>query len=117
MKPEDKIPSLELCRKLWESGITKDIETERVWFRSENSKRYSLEDCCPYQSNGIYIFPAPDLAEMGELLPEYFTTGKTETEYYCDVCFKIPAQFANTEANARAKILIRLKEPNVTRKL
>lgn len=105
MEMEEKVPDLEICIKLFDLGITKDIKTERIWIHSRKNKsdKELLKRTGPpiisYRSEtgkGVPIIcPAPDLSELGECLPlksntpAYFTVKKrfrpcehAETEEY-----------------------------------
>ena len=72
--------------------------------------------------DGVYqgqerFYSAYTVAELGEMLPKYTNSGKStdERDYRCWHCLKNIDQFADTEANARAKMLIYLKENNLLR--
>lgn len=149
MKTKEKVPSLELCKKLWELGVTKDIKTERSWVNGRlelnpgdryptpvkldeyqliDDKAVSVFKESSYtKSKNISIFPAPDLSETGQLLPPDFRSGKNnfdgndkfcaylldDDEYGVSGDSASPEQFmtlADTEPNARAKMLIALEE-------
>ena len=143
MKPEDKVPSFELCEKLWNLGVTKGFETERVWANAEYRKTgfeemmlfqtsmYSLfsglpkEDVVRSQISSSYqIIPAPDLSEMGELLPDrlpctdggdpiflmYNRQRTKKKKHRLHYWLNNPEVTADTEPNARAEMLIALRE-------
>lgn len=126
VNPKDKVPSFELCEKLWDSGITKDIETERMWFRIFDSKQNEwLPADVGYRHNvlkggklyrsGYLAFQAPDLSEIHRLLGNGFFSGMQSThEYFCDhAIYTIKRIWADTELNACAEMLIALREKGV----
>ncbi len=133
MKPEDKVTSRKRCQKLFELEITKGIETERVWAQELDKtwNVYSKHDYLAAKKlfkqnnllgrvyfNWVYI-PAPDLSELGELLPNGSdsTILNKEKNHYLASCPEnskhiVPRRtfLADTEANARANMLIALKQ-------
>ena len=76
--------------------------------------------CSVRDSYGDYIlYSAFTVAELGEMLPEYFISFfKQKSEWVCSTPINGVGEFedytvySNTEANARAKMLIWLKENN-----
>jgi len=117
MKPEDKVVSLDLAKRMKKLGW--EDNTERYWICNEYDS-WQLNDVI-----GIYkrYYPAPDAIEIGERLPEeieiekcicylqcnkYYTgiwgliyVGSKKESKYCN---------GNTEAEARGKMWCYLKE-------
>lgn len=143
MKPEDKVPSVDLCQELWKLGITKGIETERIWFKHEGGSYYypndinwiltteeatnitTLRSGTKWRVNNVQIIPAPDLSELGELLPNGSdsTILNKEKNHYLASCPEnskhiVPRRtfLADTEANVRAEMLIALKQESLEEK-
>lgn len=67
MKPEDKVPTLEQCRRLVELGVV--LETAKSW----TEDGYLLFSDLILRSDIKHIkrFPAPDVAELGEILSDF----------------------------------------------
>ncbi len=79
MRQENKVPTLEQCKKLVELGVW--LEPEKYWavqYRALgiDARRWVLRSispygrCCRHESTGDEWLPAPDIAELGELLPD-----------------------------------------------
>lgn len=132
MKSEDKVPTLEQCKKLVELGVV--LETEKMWvadtivtknppYLTNPEFKYDIESIPGRVYN---YYPAPDVAELGELLPEIV---KNDPESYtmCQEYDYMTKQFgiswdnsmellgnkihwAKTEAQARCAALIWLIE-------
>ena len=72
MKPEDKVATVEQCKKLVKLGV--DLETEKCWTYSNLDDNGEWIDCLLCNMpDGEYrfaadFFPAPDVAELGEVL-------------------------------------------------
>ena len=118
MKLENQVVSLELSKKLKELGVRQ----ESLWWWEKNKSHpmtdgyvviVSLKDCSS----------AFTVAELGEMLPFGVDSGKTdydlgkEKSFFCawreDAYHEEKPDkiiFADTEANARAKCLIYLKD-------
>ncbi len=112
MKLEKQVCSLELSKRLKELGF----EQESYFKYMEANGKYVLMEGYPISN----FCSAYTVAELGEMLPSDFHTNRIEmptkevgvkkNEYHCWAWnFKNP-QFGDTEANARAKMLIYLKE-------
>ncbi len=95
MEDEIKVPNLDLCIELFRLGITKNIQTERIWIRlakkpvtipvefndwqirhrydlRSKMSRSGLQTLQKIGSSGLCDFPpipAPNVSEMRELLP------------------------------------------------
>ena len=142
MRPEDKVPSLELCKRLWTLGITKDIETERVWIKPSHNKDHIFDSLnwIVKERSFVELFedligpnaeivPSPDLSELGELLPYrlkvnviaeqqrtyYLYSQKEHDGWNCFYAMnngqtRLWIRDAPTEPNARAEMLIALRE-------
>ena len=117
MNIEQQVCSLELAKRLKELGVKQD---SYFWWvnpeMTENNATQLLAD------DDRFINCHPDLylsaftvAELGEMLPLWWYSGKRkENDYICEV-FKRNVtdklnSFGDTEANARAKMLIYLIE-------
>ena len=106
MELTKQVPNLQLCKKLKELGW--DKETYFVW--SPIPKVVGKNGICETVGYDLAIngkqrtygskvcYPAPTVAELGEALPKW-----AEHDNF----------FATTEADARAKMWIYLKEKNL----
>lgn len=117
MTLESQVISLDLAKRLKELGV----KQESYFYWSED---YDPEDA----NNGgwwviRYINPNEDnysaftVAELGEMLPDaYISWRSIENDYRCDMLdagSMGQLQFADTEADARAKMLCYLLENNL----
>jgi hypothetical protein len=78
MNISEKVPSLQLCKKLWELGITKGGKTGNMWYRVYRREK----PCWEVLNKNVFTnsndpefydyeeIPAPDLSELLELLPK-----------------------------------------------
>lgn len=123
MNLENQVCSLELAKKLRELGIKQ--KSLWSWTLScdmgstaqdiqEGIMRICLHNAAS-KSNNIENYSAFTVAELGEMLSKYgkraFATWKTSEDWYCfDINERDFKQYADTEANARAKMLIHLIE-------
>ncbi len=128
MKLEQQVCSLELARKLKKLGVKQD---SLFWWVEimENYKwtgEYELEYEIPDYQRKTRSISAFTVAELGEMLPKGFLAQKisnrktSKNKYRChgymeDESYYIPTLYANSEANARAKMLIYLLENNLTK--
>jgi hypothetical protein len=113
MKLETQVPSLQLCKRLKELGW--DQPTLFSWIKRITSTDLALSrDAISHQ----ITYPAPTVAELGEALKDakgdYYSKykyGKAE----CGFQNSEQQRFieADTEANARAKMVIYLLENNL----
>jgi hypothetical protein len=122
VKLEDQVCSLELAQKLKELGVKQD--SLFYWFRVKNlglkleikAKESLVYSSYSFLRDDIYeSYAAFTVAELGEMLPDWFDSGRRqEGDWMCRVfvkCNDITHQaFSETEANARAKMLIYLIE-------
>ena len=123
MKLEDQVCSLELAKKLKELGVKQ--ESLWVWLpylEGDDTTRWEIER----SRHGLYApVSAFTVAELGEMLPEYVMRGGMRhtirqqragsmrfVSYEHDQ-FNCMIQNGNTEADARAKMLIYLIENNL----
>ena len=123
MKLEEKVPCLDLCKKLWSLGIIKVYDTyiAYVFIEDRNCEPHNVKGEWFLQTSptqgfekefGIRIIPAPDLSEMHKILANGFFSGMRSThDYFCDhETNAIKRVYADSELNACAKMLIFLKE-------
>lgn len=131
MKLEDKVCTLEQAKKFREFGLF--LETEVKWFVDKNfcSEKAYVADCMDegYESDWdeerVAVYDAPDVAELGVLLPPLLQTDDKDVFFYCEqtigkrcICGYalldnyIGSWKAETEAQARASALIYLIENN-----
>ena len=120
MKLEAQICSLELAKRIYELGVKQ--ESEWIWAimnigAGQSAYIYNTVSDKGYHRDVEYS--AYTVAELGEMLPDnIFSCPSIDRKdhihdrmYYCkDVFNKIEPINANTEANARAKMLIYLIE-------
>ena len=105
MKPEQQVCSFELAERLKSLGVRQ--ESSFYWEVDENDRHVVYGN----QSGDSNPLSAFTVAELGEMLPEkttwrgYSNTGDKWTFEFGD--FKV---FADTEADARAKMLVYLKD-------
>lgn len=118
MKLQDQVISLELAKNLKELGVKQDSlfywwkPIDGDWILVEKKEQDE-----GYQMEGR-AFSAFTVAELGEMLPCDFVSGKDISEKFC--CWSESntivldfIEFAKTEANARAKMLIYLINNNL----
>ena len=120
MKLEEQVCSLELAKKLKELGVKQ--ESLFYWFNNWNgyaeghpSKKENWILLDRYKDTG---YPAFTVAELGETLPKTYYSGKSEKgilKYQCGSDDESRNKRhgwtrADTEADARAKMLIYLIE-------
>lgn len=109
MTLEQQVTSLDLSKRLKEMGVKQDSLFAWNWNGSEGT------ECDLITSDGQtspYLFSAFTVSELGEMLPDAFGTAfingrwifvSGENHYLYDI-------LSDTEANARAKMLICLIE-------
>lgn len=121
---DQKVASLELSKQLYEAGIV--VHTMFEWVNNDGIEeaKYFAEDgdfsllmtgehLISYFNDKAIHYPAPLSSELGELLPEGTATRKGWGLNSNIVMFDNEANeicSADTEANARAKMLLYLKE-------
>lgn len=110
VKLEDQVCSLELAKRLKALGVKQDS----LWWWKDVGDEYFLFSHV-YESKLPQDCSAFTVAELGELLPLQCLSGKSthfplipSHRFICALEKK--HQYATTEANARAKMLIWLKE-------
>lgn len=119
---QDHVTSLELSKQLYEAGIV--VESEFWWCnRGVIPNEYpEWEIMCKHYTRSEKIkHPAPLSSELGELLPKKcsYYPGR-DNDWCCHYQDGSPAElsrpflvhreYSDTEANARAKMLLYLKE-------
>jgi len=115
MKPEDKVATQVQSQKLIELGFK--IETEKYWQPTRVGYFLGASDIIAL---GVKSIPAPDVAELGEILPDeiwnsdkskclwtFESLGKLETNYGH---WLLHGKYYKTEAQARCAALIWLIE-------
>lgn len=114
MPKEKQVVSLEIAQRMDKLGIKgESLFCMDSYGDIYDRKRDSLDDSEKY-------YPAYTVAEMGEMLPKFFVSGKEENggPYFCkDDCVtnKMTNEiiFADSEAKARGLLLCYLKENNL----
>ena len=112
MKLENQVCSLELAKKLKELGV----KQESYFYWQEFEGQVALRSA--YRGNELPRddrYSAFTVAELGEMLPMIYTPVKDINgfkEKWLWVNNKAEKHWENTEADARAKILIYLLENN-----
>ena len=112
---ESQVCSLELAMRLNELGVKQDS----LFYHCINVKKFSENDIEAHliamRPAGEEYYSAFTASELGEMLPLWWDSGKRgDKDYICRV-FKINVTetmhtFGNSEADARAKMLIDLIE-------
>jgi len=130
MKLENQVCSLELAQKLKELGFEQEslfylVEIEYKHFQLlffEEGWQYKKEDWKDCEGGEPKHYPAYTSAELGEILGKYKSVIQTWAVGNNNDCFRCgvvgfgkesPVIDAETEADARAKLLICLKENNL----
>jgi hypothetical protein len=133
MKLEQQVVSLELAKKLKELGVKQESLFYWLWQNLDETES-NLSEWLLGSEQELASFPKTDqeysaftVAELGEMLPRIITptthimdTGKTHDDkwyitYRDQLKYKntLLVQEAETEANARAKMLIYLVQQNL----
>jgi len=111
MKLENQVVSLELAKKMFELGFK---QGGHYWWRiyiKSNEATFTTDDYCKSNPKDYTHYVAYTVAELGEMLGWAYRSGKTGVNtYMCNDNFGDKGIEADTEANARAKMLIWLKE-------
>lgn len=113
MNPEQKVCSVESARKLRELGVKQ--ESYWTWTDDPAGRPYLT---CNQDKHFSYHYAAFDVAELGEMLPEKHSSYKiSENGYwYCEFPDGMACDCAeDTEAEARAKMLIHLIESGLVK--
>jgi hypothetical protein len=126
MTLEHQVCSLDLAKRLKELGVKQ--ESLFYWWRHEGDSRYILinpilDNRTPKSYVDAYaqaeMYSAFTVAELGEMLPRskfiYSYPGFVESAWCCEMGTGQDGhrEYANTEANARAKMLIYLLGHNL----
>lgn len=120
MKLEQQLTSLELSKKLKELGVKQ--ESYFYWVLKPTYYEFVLRPKEDHQSiepklrKNYEQYNAFTVAELGEMLPDYFSSQKRDKIDNDFICWNIKLQVdfrADTEADARAKMLIYLLENNL----
>lgn len=131
MTLEQHVISLELAKKLKELGVKQ--ESVFAWFRNDGMSEWELDryqDDWPkdeWPANDIRQYSVFTVTELGEILSPHFSSHKCigqpqqweccndKLEWHCDPKKGIyrEAMHAESEADARAKMLIYLLENNL----
>jgi|TARA_R100001530_G_scaffold135693_1_gene113566 hypothetical protein len=109
MKLEDQVVSLELAKKLKELKV----KQESLWYHYRIGDKWGIKLTKPtIENEHSEFYSAFTVSELGEILPE--TNWQTYREkkgwIITDHQINLPTQKADTEADARAKMLIYLLE-------
>jgi hypothetical protein len=119
MKLENQVTDVETSNRMHELGFTEPSIFYRDWTGAKEDEilQWEKPSYCPDNVNCYTV------AELGEMLPEGFITQKAGRQWDCygariywdevnsgDEKARAMEFFADTEANARAKMLIYLKE-------
>lgn len=108
MKLEQQVTSLEISKKLKELGVKQDSYFR--WCERADKMGWYIEKSQQFQEG----FSAFTVAELGEMLPEGFASDRADGEgriyWVTDNSSEIQSISAETEADARGKMLIYLLE-------
>jgi len=116
MKPEQQVCSLELSKKLKKLGVKQE---SLFWWEEVVMPRATFAELVSTKSEGtanMNHYPAYTVAELGEMLPKLTETTRgvmNDWRWRCEVKDEksyVTASGADTEADARAKMLIYLLE-------
>lgn len=120
MKLEDQVVSLELAKKMKELGF--EQESHFCWHNVKSLGGYGVYPFNEYrklhnEDGTEKNYSAYTVAELGEMLPIYTTVTKSKSGYMVMVDLDDSGETVTSsdklEANARAKMLIYLKENNL----
>lgn len=105
MELEKQVVSLELAKKLEELGVKQE---SLFYWRRHKVKGMVIE----YGRNDLdeYLTAAFTVAELGEMLPDRTRTDKRDGSSWVSCEELVKPEIADTEADARAKMLIYLIE-------
>ena len=110
MKLEDQVVGLELAKKLKELGVKQE---SLFWYNPDDSITSCASNECPFDGS----YSTFTVAELGEMLPEEYTTIKKagyKFNYEAGDNYQlIRICREETEADARAKLLIHLIEEGI----
>lgn len=118
MKLEDQVCSLELAKRLKALGVKQEslwywwhhwsLENKRIWSVGHN-------DDSDLVNEKVAAFT---VAELGEMLPEFVQSGRDGIGWLCFKArqdYETPYFNGDTEADARAKMLIHLIEQKLVK--
>ena len=122
MKLEQQVSSLELSKRLKELGVKQ--ESYFSWHRGNSVKMFLVESTIVGDEEN---YPAFTVAELGEMLPKRaeietfksYVYGSGFSKWRAVLTFKdgeemrMPMDMSDTEADARAKMLIYLLEQGI----
>ena len=115
MKLQDQVISLKYAQKLKKLGV----KQESIWYWIKDRKdkdiesNYELwlgETLKPWEVDKEIVYSAFTVAELGEMLPLGYASWRNPNDFMCESGNEELEQRDNTEANARAKMLIYLIE-------
>lgn len=139
MKLEDQVVSLELAKRLKELGVKQDGNFFWAEFRNDSAslgdnmnivhtQLLRIDQVAEYQDydriKDLDITVALTVAELGEMLPDGFRSGKCGNQFLCMVpndngtlesTVRLKEFDIKTEADARAKMLIHLIEKGIVK--
>lgn len=107
MIKEDQVCDLKYARKLKELRVKQ--ESIWYWIVDEKTGEVDLSNGKPIVK-GLKFYSAFTCSELGEMLPRGYASHKLGDEWYCLKREKDRDTRDETEANARAKMLIYLLE-------
>ena len=121
MKLEDQVCSLELAKKLKELGVKQESLFYWWFVRNDMGDDVFVSDTKPV--NGTEYWSAFTVAELGEMLPVRINGGRRKYRidglpvWFCNYAHKsnnhMHSISADTEADARAAMLVYLLENNL----
>jgi len=124
MKLQDQVCSFELAKKLKELGVKQGSlfywYTDGLNFQVDIKTDY-IRGVYGYSGKQDEMYPTFTVAELGEMLPNFCSsyqmpephTSSSISLWYCGAKETELSQVAETEADARAKMLIYLIENNL----
>jgi len=120
MKLEDQVCSLEYAKRLKELDVKQDSvfcwKNDDEFCKSCSKWKITPFEKVKYQ-NKYQIYSAYTVAELGEMLPIYVTSEKTNKhEFFVRSEDAVYNTLENTEVDARAKMLIYLIENGLIEK-
>ena len=113
MKLKDQVVSVELAKRLKGFGIKQ--RSCFYYFKEQAMNQFELSDSRYHNSE---IYSAFTVAELGEMLPVGFHSGKSGVgkPWICKARRKVGVfSVGDTEAEARAKMLIHLIEKGIVK--
>ena len=104
--------SLELAKEMKKLGF--EQVSEFYWFYSEQEEKYKLVKkgyICDWKES----YSAYTVGELGDMLPKWAYSYKKNKRWICEEsdCQQLELTLSNTEADARAKMLIYLKKEGI----